>query len=96
MNKDSIKNEREAYVYVIGSQKNGRYKTYVGWTYDINERLKAHNEGKGAKSTKGRYWKLIHSEKFENKIQAMSREWYLKKDKNLRKNLLDDFKQSSK
>ena len=44
------------FVYVIGSLKNSKPKTYVGWTKDLNERLRKHNLGKGAKSTKGRKW----------------------------------------
>ena len=39
------------FVYIIGSLKNSKPKTYVGWTKDLNERLRKHNSGKGAKST---------------------------------------------
>lgn len=83
---------REAFVYVIGSNKNGRYKTYVGWTYDITHRIQAHNSGKGAKSTKGRYWQLIYFETLADKQKAMSREWYIKRDKKMRSHLLFNFK----
>ena len=47
------------FVYVIGSLKNSKPKTYVGWTKNLNKRLRKHNLGKGAKSTKGRVWKII-------------------------------------
>ena len=48
------------YVYILGSKKRGRKKTYVGWTNNLIKRLQKHNSGKGAKSTKGRKWKIIY------------------------------------
>ena len=75
------------FVYVIGSLKNSKPKTYVGWTKDLNERLRKHNSGKGAKSTKGRKWKIIYHEIFKSKEEALRREYYLKKDRILRKKL---------
>ena len=75
------------FVYVIGSLKNFKPKTYVGWTKDLNERLRKHNSGKGAKSTKGRKWKIIYHEIFNSKKKALRREYYLKKDRILRKKL---------
>ena len=75
------------FVYVIGSLKNFKPKTYVGWTKDLNKRLNKHNLGKGAKSTKGRKWKIIYYEVFNSKKEAMKREYYLKKDRILRKKL---------
>ena len=47
------------YVYMIKSIKYGKVKTYVGYTINLKKRLNAHNLGKGAKSTRGRYWKII-------------------------------------
>ena len=75
------------FVYVIGSLKNFKPKTYVGWTKDLNERLRKHNSGKGAKSTKGRKWKIIYHEIFNSKEKALRREYYLKKDIILRRKL---------
>ena len=77
------------FVYVIGSLKNFKPKTYVGWTKDLNERLRKHNSGEGAKSTKGRKWKIIYHEIFNSKEKALRREYYLKKDRILRKELRD-------
>ena len=77
------------FVYVIGSLKKSKPKTYVGSTKDLNERLKKHNSGKGAKSTKGRKWKIIYHEIFNSKEKALRREYYLKKDRILRKELRD-------
>jgi len=75
------------YVYVLGSNKKGHKKTYVGWTNNIKKRLYKHNIGKGAKSTRGRKWKIFYKEKFISRKEAMSREYYLKKDKKLRKKI---------
>ena len=62
-------------------------KTYVGWTIDLNQRLARHNDGSGAKSTRGRLWVLLYAELFQDRRQAMSREWHLKRDKRLRQAL---------
>ena len=62
------------YVYVLGS-KEKNIKTYVGWTTNLNRRLKLHNSGKGAKSTRGRKWKILYSEILYSKKAAMSREY---------------------
>ena len=77
------------FVYVIGSLKNSKPKTYVGWTKNLKERLRKHNSGKGAKSTKGRKWKIIYHEICNSKEKALRREYYLKKDRILRKELRD-------
>ena len=53
---------------------------YTGWTNDIEKRVKAHNEGKGAKYTKARLpVKLVYSEEFETKTEAMKREYASKR-----------------
>ncbi len=53
---------------------------YTGWTNDIEKRVKAHNEGKGAKYTKARLpVKLVYSEAFETKTEAMKREYAIKR-----------------
>ena len=64
----------------------GKYKiTYVGYTKNLKRRLSLHNSGKGAKFTRGRKWKLIYKEKYSTKNQAISREYYIKNNKKLRK-----------
>ena len=66
----------------------GIKKTYVGYTNNIQNRLDKHNSNKGAKSTKGYKWLLIYSKKFKSKNMAMSFEFKLKKDRILRKIIL--------
>lgn len=76
-----------SYVYVLGTFTQSRRLTYVGWTNDIPKRLAQHNAGKGARSTRGRLWVLLHSERFATRQEAMSREWRLKRDRAFRKEL---------
>tara|TARA_B100001996_G_C18203703_1_gene417052 strand:+ start:259 stop:504 length:246 start_codon:yes stop_codon:yes gene_type:complete len=72
------------FVYVLKNKKKTKVTTYVGYTNNLKKRLDLHNSGKGAKFTRGRSWKIVYSEKFSTKKEAMSREYYIKKDKKLR------------
>ena len=76
-----------SFVYVLGCQSKDRHLTYVGWTTDVDRRVAQHNAGTGARTTRGRVWVLLHIEKFRTRRQAMSREWYLKRDRKFRKAL---------
>ena len=76
---------------MIVSKKDNRYTSYVGYTNNLENRLKKHNEGKGAKSTRGKKWRLIYSKKFKNKKDAMKYEYFLKKNRKLRLNIKQDF-----
>ena len=76
--------EVTAFVYILGSGAPSGYRTYVGWTLDLARRLAEHNSGKGARSTRGRSWALLYSEAWTTREDAMSREWYLKRDRALR------------
>ena len=61
--------------------------TYVGYTNNIKKRISLHNSGKGAKFTRGRKWQLIYKEKYNTKKEAISREYYIKKNSSLRKKI---------
>jgi len=64
------------FVYAIKSEVDGRI--YVGFSQDLEKRLKEHNSGK-TKSTKGfRPWKIIFSEICQTRIEARKREKYYK------------------
>lgn len=53
---------------------------YTGWTNDLEKRLAAHNAGQGAKYTKPRRpVRLVYSEGFETKEEAMRREFSIKR-----------------
>ena len=74
------------YVYMLKS-KGVRPVTYVGYTNDLKRRIALHNAGKGAKFTRGRKWVLIFKEKFKSKKEAISREYYIKKNRKYRDSL---------
>ena len=53
---------------------------YTGWTNDLGKRVKAHNEGRGAKYTRSRTpVELVYYETFETKEEAQRREYAIKK-----------------
>ena len=72
------------FVYLIGNNRHEKFTTYVGYTNNIEQRIKLHNRGKGAKFTKGRKWKLLYYEKYTSKREAILREDYIKKNRKLR------------
>ena len=78
------------YVYMLKSMG---YKsvTYVGYTNNMNNRLKLHNTGKGAKFTRGRKWKMIYKKTYKTKSEAIKQEYKLKKNYLLRKKIKNKF-----
>ena len=64
--------------------------TYVGYTNNLKKRIYLHNAGKGAKFTRGRKWKLIYKEKKKSKKEAISREYYIKKNRKLRNKIKNE------
>jgi putative endonuclease len=84
MPKRPLEYKKLFFVYVMGSRRKGDRRTYVGWTTDRERRLRQHNAGAGAKSTRGRKWILLYSERCKTRSEAMSREWYIKHDRKFR------------
>ena len=82
----------DCFVYILGCAGKDRYWTYVGWTNDVERRVAQHNAGKGARSTRGRTWVLLHVEQHATRQEAMSREWHLKRDRSFRKRLAQGLK----
>ena len=80
------------FVYLIGSYKNSKLTTYVGYTNNLKKRINLHNEGKGAKFTKGRTWKLIYCEKYRSRKEAINREYYIKKNRKFRNLIKNKYK----
>ena len=78
------------YVYIIKTKSSKINKTYVGYTSDIKSRLYKHNNNKGAKSTKGHKWQLIYKKKFNSKSDAMSYEYKIKKNRKVRKEIINN------
>jgi putative endonuclease len=52
---------------------------YTGWTNNLTKRLKTHSKGKGSKYTRSRLpIKLVYFETFEEKGDALRREYFIK------------------
>lgn len=65
------------YFYVL-SCKDGSF--YAGYTNNVERRIRAHNEGKGAKYTRGRGpVKLMYTKAYEHKSDALRAEYQFKK-----------------
>lgn len=73
------------YVYIVKCKDD---TLYTGYTKDIDKRIETHNEGLGAKYTRGRIpVELVYYEEHPNKGDALKREYYIKslaKSKKLR------------
>ena len=61
--------------------------TYVGYTNNIVKRIGLHNSGKGLNLPEVENGHLIYKEKFKSKKEAISREYYIKNNKSVRKKL---------
>jgi len=65
------------YVYILRCADD---TLYCGWTTDLTKRLVAHNSGRGAKYTRSRRpVELIYVEEYEDRHDALSREWHIKR-----------------
>ena len=64
------------YTYIVECSD---HTFYTGWTNDLEKRMQAHNDGKGAKYTKARRpVRLVYHEVFDTKQEAMQREYAIK------------------
>ena len=79
------------FVYLLISTNSPKLISYVGYTNNLKKRLEVHNKSKGAKFTRGRKWKIIYKETYDNKSLAMKAEYKLKKNLNLRKKIKQNY-----
>ncbi|MDO4621388.1 MAG: GIY-YIG nuclease family protein [Eubacteriales bacterium] len=76
----------ECYTYILRCADD---TLYTGWTNNLEKRLKAHNEGKGAKYTACRRpVEMVYHEVYDNKVEAMRREYSIKQLSRKEKELL--------
>lgn len=76
------------YVYVLECADGS---LYTGYTTDLERRIGEHNDGTGAKYTRGRTpVKLVYTERFESRSAAMSREYAIKRLSRAEKEALVD------
>jgi len=78
------------YVYVILNEKGDNY---IGYSQDIENRLKQHNRGENV-STRGHVWRLVYSEAFLSKIDAKNRERKIKQRGQAKRHLFERIKHS--
>ena len=81
----------DCFVYILGCETPNGWRTYVGWTTDLDRRLGEHNAGTGARSTRGYDWFRLYAERHATRSEAMRREWRLKRERRFRKTLLQPF-----
>ena len=72
----SVPEDSGHYVYVVQCS-DGSF--YTGYTTDVQRRVAEHNDGEGAKYTRGRRpVTLVHVESFDDQSSAMQREYAIK------------------
>ena len=79
------------FVYLLITKQKNKLISYVGYTSNLQKRLKLHNTSKGAKFTKGRKWKLAYLKRYKTKSLAMREEIKLKKNYKLRETIKKNF-----
>jgi putative endonuclease len=67
------------YTYVLQSDINGNL--YKGSTENLDARIVQHNNGLVNYTSKYRPWKLVYSEQFNSRAEAMAREKFFKSGK---------------
>ncbi len=67
------------FTYILYSSSLDKF--YTGYTEDLELRILRHNSGWGKFSSKGIPWRLVYSEQFKTKTEAIKRENEIKKKK---------------
>jgi len=84
------------YVYLIKTLNGFFKKSYVGYTNNLDQRIKKHNNDLGAKSTKGYKWEIVYKKRFYSKNKDLSFEYKLKNNRSEKKKLIKEFKKKRK
>jgi len=79
------------YVYILRSLTSGRF--YTGFTADLKDRLKRHNENRERATRKRGPWELVYYEEYDTRSEAIKREYFLKSPEGgpQKKELVADF-----
>ena len=67
------------FIYILQSEKDKSY--YVGEAPNIEDRLIFHNKGLQRYTRARMPWKIVYSEKYENRKEALKREKEIKRKK---------------
>lgn len=69
--------EKKYYVYILQTVDN---TLYCGFTDDVEKRFEAHKNGEGAKYTRShKPLKIVYTQRYETKSEAMKEEYRIKK-----------------
>ena len=79
------------FVYLLITKNNRQTISYVGFTSNLKNRIKLHNNGKGAKFTRGRKWILAYKKCYKTKSEALKNEYLLKKNYKKRSRIKQKF-----
>ena len=66
-------------VYILYSKAIDRY--YIGYSNNLERRIKEHNREKGKYTDRGIPWEIVYAKSFESKELAKQMEAYIKKRK---------------
>jgi putative endonuclease len=71
-------NETLYFIYVL---RNPQGRLYVGFTTNLEKRVRQHHEGEGGWTHSRGPWELVHFESFTTRAEALRRERNLKRGK---------------
>ena len=74
------------HLYILLSEKTNKF--YIGSTGNLSDRITRHNSGRSKATKSAIPWKLIYTEKFETRNEAIKRELEIKSWKS-HKRILD-------
>ena len=74
------------YLYILQSEKDNSF--YIGYSQNVEQRLEKHNSSKSGYTSTKKPWKIVYTETFETKTEAIKRESEIKRMKS-RKYILD-------
>ena len=80
------------FVYILRSQHDGSY--YVGSTQDVEARLERHNQGRTKYTKPKRPWKVVATEEYDTRSEAVRREQEIKNKK--RVSYIEEFIKTSR
>ncbi|MDO8569621.1 MAG: GIY-YIG nuclease family protein [bacterium] len=63
-------------VYILKSTTTDKY--YIGYTSNLEKRVKYHNTRRNKSTKHGAPWSLVYFESFDNRIDAWKREYQIK------------------
>jgi putative endonuclease len=68
------------FVYILQSEKDQSF--YIGYSENPAVRLEKHNSANSGYTSTKQPWKIVYTEEFETKGEALKREKFLKRQKN--------------